>query len=95
MIPSKTVKEKTGLSQGRLSYMRELRLIPRPTRIATPGRPGSAYVYPDTIFTRLHMIEFLQGHGLTLTQIAQAAKGTPFECVEPEPPDGRWNIPWA
>ena len=91
MIPSKIVKETTGLSQGRLSYMRSLGLIPRPTRIARPGRPGSAYVYPASIFTRIHVIEFLQGHGFTLTQIAQAARGTPFECLEPEPSGDGWD----
>lgn len=85
MIPSKIVKQKTGLSQGRLSYMRSLGLIPRPTRIPRPGRPGSAYVYPASIFTRIHVIDFLQGHGLTLTQIAQAARGTPFQCPDPDP----------
>ncbi len=65
--------------------MRSLGLIPRPTRIPRPGRPGSTYVYPGTIFTRLHVIDFLQGHGFTLTQIAQAARGTPFQCLPPGP----------
>ena len=92
MIPSDIVKQKTGLSQGRLSYMCSLRLIPRPTRIPTPGHAGSAYAYPATIFTRLHVIQFMQGHGFTLTQIAQAARGTPFECLDPDPYID-WTVP--
>jgi len=90
MIPSNIVKQKTGLSQGRLSYMCSLGLIPRPSRIPTSGRPGSTYVYPASIFTRLHVIDFLQGHGFTLTQIAQSARGTPFECLDSDP----WT-PWT
>ncbi|MBA7587906.1 hypothetical protein ES708_29953 [subsurface metagenome] len=85
MIPTNIVREKTGLCQRRFSYMRRLRLIPHPTRIPTPGHTGSTYAYPASIFTRIHVIEFLQGHGFTLTQIAQAARGTPFECVNPGP----------
>ncbi|GAI96118.1 unnamed protein product, partial [marine sediment metagenome] len=80
MIPSQIVREKAGLSQRRLIYMRKLGLIPRPTRIPRPGRHGSAFAYPATIFTRLHVIDFLQAHGFTLAQIAQSARGTPFEC---------------
>jgi len=82
MIPSDIVKQKTGLSQSRLSYMRTLGLIPRPTRIAAPGLHGSTYAYPATIFTRLRVIAFMQSHGFTLLQIAQAARGTPFDCPE-------------
>ncbi|MBA7581823.1 hypothetical protein ES708_23734 [subsurface metagenome] len=85
MIPSNIVKQQTGLNQGRLSYMRSLGLIPKPTRIPTPGRPGSTYAYPASIFTRIRVIEFLQGHGLTLSQIAQPARGTPFQCPPPAP----------
>ena len=92
MIPSKIVTEKTGLSQPRLNYMRRLGLIPHATRIPSPGRRGSAYAYPATIFTRIHVIDFLQGHGFTLTQIAQAARGTPFECLDSHPWTD-WTVP--
>jgi len=92
MIPSDIVKEKTRLSQGRLSYMCSLGLIPRPTRIPTPHHAGSAYAYPATIFTRIHVIQFLQTHGLTLTQISRAARGTPFECHDPAPYTD-WTVP--
>ncbi|MBA7540165.1 hypothetical protein ES705_32459 [subsurface metagenome] len=85
MIPSDIVKQQTGLNQGRLSYMRSLGLIPSPTRTYTRGQRGSVFAYPATIFTRLRVIDFLLGHGLTLTQIAQAARGTPFECPPPAP----------
>ena len=85
MIPSRTVRENTGLSQRRLSYMSSLGLLPHATRIPTIGHRGSTCVYPPTIFTRLRVIKFLQGHGFTLTQIVRAARGTPFECLDPDP----------
>ncbi len=85
MIPAEIVREKTGLSQRQLTYMRRLGLMPYPTRMPTAGCRGSAYGYPDTVFTRIHMITFLQGHGFTLAQVGQAAKGTPFECLDTGP----------
>ncbi|MBA7572247.1 hypothetical protein ES708_14023 [subsurface metagenome] len=85
MIPTKIVREKTGLTQHQLWRLRKLRLIPKPTRIPAIGRRGSTYALPDTIFTRIHLIRFLQGHGFTLIQVAQAARGTPFECLPPGP----------
>ncbi len=85
MIPSNIVKQKTGLSKKQLSYLCTLRLIPHPTRMPTGHHAGSSYAYPATIFTRIHVIQFLQGHGFTLTKIVRAARGTPFECPNPDP----------
>ncbi len=93
MISSKIVQEQAGLTTNTLEYLRRLRLIPSPTRIPTPGCTGSAYAYPPTIFTRIHLIKFLQGHGFTLTKIARAARGTPFECPPPGPPTNRKVAP--
>ena len=81
MIPSGVVKERFGLSKKQLAYLGGLGLVPHPTRVARTGQHGSAYAYPASIFTRMRVIKFLQGHGLTLVQIAEAAKGTPFECL--------------
>ncbi len=85
MILAEIVREKTGLSKRQLTYMRRLGLMPRPTQISTSGRRGSWYAYPDTVLTRIHVIKFLQGHGFTLDQVRQAAKGTPFECFDTGP----------
>ncbi len=82
MIPAEIVREKTGLSQRRLVYLRRLGLMPRPSRVGTVGRRGSRWGYPETVFTRIHMIRFLQEHGFSLVQIAQSARGTPFECFD-------------
>ncbi len=85
MIPSNTVQEKTGLNPKQLEYLRTLRLIPKPTRIPRAGSGGSTSAYPATIFTRIRVIKFLRSHGLTLSQIARAASGTPFQCPPPAP----------
>ena len=85
MIRAEIVREKTGLSQRQLTYLRRLGLMPRPTQIRTTRWKGRAYAYPDTVFTRIHMITFLQEHGFTLAQVGQAAKGTPFECFDTGP----------
>ncbi|MBA7615769.1 hypothetical protein ES703_23055 [subsurface metagenome] len=85
MIPTDIVRQKTGLTTHQLNYLHRLRLLPSATRIHTIGQVGSTCAYPATIFTRIRVIEFLRGHGLTLAQIAQAARGTPFECPPPAP----------
>ncbi|MBA7590940.1 hypothetical protein ES708_33084 [subsurface metagenome] len=85
MIECKVVRERTGLTSGQLMYMRELGLLPRATRVRTKGQRGSSAFYPDTIFTRIRVIRFLQGHGGSLAQISRAARGTPFECLDRSP----------
>jgi DNA-binding transcriptional MerR regulator len=82
MIPTKILREKTGLTSTQLYHLRKLGLIPKPTRIPTIGHGGSTYAYPATVLNRIRLLKILQAKGIPLTQIARQATGTPFACVD-------------
>jgi len=86
MIPSDVVRDLTGLTSSQLYHLRKMHLIPRPTRVARGERGGSAYVYPEKVLNRLRLIEILRAKGIPLIEIARAARGRPFECLEPGRP---------
>lgn len=85
MIPSDIVRDLTGLTSSQLYQLRKHHLIPRPTRADTMGHGGSTYVYPKSVLNRIRLIKLLRAKGVPLIEIARAARGTPFEWVEPTP----------
>lgn len=82
MIPTDIVRDLMSLTAPQLAHLRKLHLIPRPTRVATIGRGGSTYAYPESVVNRLRLIALLRAKGVPLTQIAKHVKGTPMECCE-------------
>ena len=93
MIPTKVVREKTGLTTRQLKHLRTLHLIPKTTMIPSTGGRGPTFAYPATVLNRIRLIKILQAKGISLNQMAKHARGTPFECPHPGPSPDRKVAP--